>query len=214
MRYPTTLFVLLSLSACGDKNGQDCSLYAAASVNLTLTDEAGDPIPSGATVRYQVDGGTEQDCEPMMDGSWVCGWEQVGHITVSVEAEGYEPITGEVDVGLTEDGCHAEGEVLELVLTESCDASVVVGAIVMVTDASGAPIPEPVVQWSLTYADMAPQDCVNIDGVEFHCATGQFGEISLQVTSVGFEPWAQDIIVPEGECGAETELVEVEMTPL
>lgn len=207
MRTPQ-LLALLALSACEFEPGPaDCTMEARSSVSVTVTDAAGAPL-SDAAVVYSVDGGAEQACEPMSGGAWVCGWEVSGVFQITASAEGYEAQSAEVEVGMTEDGCHVVGEVLELALAATCDPLAVPAAQVFVTDEAGNPVLNAEVRWSLTYADMAPQSCTGIDEQEFHCGYGQVGDITIEAMAPDLGPFTQDIVVAEGDCGPETVVVD------
>ncbi len=93
--------------------GVECDAMAVASVNLTVLAADGGAIDAdGLVVQYTVDGGDLQDCEPMTDDGFVCGWEQSGEFAIFAEAPGYEP--GEAAVTVEADECHPIGEVLEI----------------------------------------------------------------------------------------------------
>lgn len=74
--------------------------------------EEGWPLPD-AIVTYAVDDGPWQACEPFGEAAWSCGWEQTGHFFWRVEAEGYGPAEGELDIGRTPDGCHVQMQEIE-----------------------------------------------------------------------------------------------------
>jgi len=102
------LALLSAFTACFEKE-VGCDDYAAASVQITLVDEAGDPVSGASVVATTEDG--DIVCEDW-DGSgvyvYVCGYEVSGLFEITIEAEGYDPLELELEVSLTEDECHVE----------------------------------------------------------------------------------------------------------
>lgn len=104
------------LLACGDKDdsGLDCDTMAVASVQVTVQLE--DPDAAGEVAVTAVDAaGSEVLCDAMPDaGTWVCGWERAGEITVTATASGHLPASATVTVAQGE--CHVETELMTLSL--------------------------------------------------------------------------------------------------
>ncbi|MFZ5482227.1 MAG: hypothetical protein ACOZNI_36035 [Myxococcota bacterium] len=109
-----------------DDSGTACAEYAASSVTVNVTDLAGDPLRPDA-VTYTVDGGPPSEAQPVNEEGtqWVAGYEIAGEITVTAtlnrdtedgccqyDAEASETVT----IGMTEDGCHVEGQTIALAL--------------------------------------------------------------------------------------------------
>lgn len=119
------LSLAFTLSACEEV--VECTDLAAASVNIQIVDVDGNPmVPTSVT--YTVDGGAEQEAECVNEPctEWVAGWEVEGDFEITVSYEEVDPedelcswsdsVTESVSVGLTEDECHVDGEVLEVTL--------------------------------------------------------------------------------------------------
>lgn len=118
MRSLTTAGLLaLSLTGCdlskdtGD--GQDCTTIAIVSAQVVLLDDSGAAI-EGADVTVTDDSGNTQDCEES-SGQYLCGWEMTGDLTISAEADGYQP--GSTAVTVASDGCHPITEDVTLTLS-------------------------------------------------------------------------------------------------
>jgi hypothetical protein len=109
--------LVVASSACN--NEQACTDLAASSVTVNVTDAADGADLADAVVTYTVDGGDAVDCESLSVG-FVCGFEVVGEITVTVSLDGYAPQTETFDIALDADECHVVGEVwdVELALQE------------------------------------------------------------------------------------------------
>jgi hypothetical protein len=122
-----SLLALVSLVACGDKDGddsgadgtdgEDCSAEAVASVAVTV-EPADVSIAelSNLVVEFAADGEDFAACSDFGDGSgrYSCGYEVPGAITVRASADGYAPAEETVEVG--EDACHVITEQVTLTL--------------------------------------------------------------------------------------------------
>jgi hypothetical protein len=98
--------LLLGLEGCttdGEGDTGACTDMAVASVNVDVLDASGAPI-SDATVTWSVDDAIPEDCESIVAGSWACGWEVAGDITVNASVPGSKTLsqTVAVDAGV----CH------------------------------------------------------------------------------------------------------------
>jgi hypothetical protein len=99
-------------------DGEACTDLAAVSVTATVEDAAGDPVDD-ADVVFTVDGGPDETaCNFLSDGQYACGTEVEGEIAVTARKDGFITDTDDTIVGLTADGCHVDGEELDLVLEE------------------------------------------------------------------------------------------------
>lgn len=106
-RLAACLALLSSFTACFEKE-VGCDDYAAASVQLTVVDEAGDPV-EGAQLDFEsVEADLHGPCDELGAGEYVCGYEVSGLVVITIEAEGYDPLELELEVGLTDDECHVE----------------------------------------------------------------------------------------------------------
>ncbi|MEY3214532.1 MAG: hypothetical protein RIT28_5013 [Pseudomonadota bacterium] len=99
--------LLSSFTACFEKE-VGCDDYAAASVVVTVLDEAGAPVEGAALDFDVVEADSHGPCDEVGAGEYVCGYEISGAMTISVVAEGFEPQELEVEVSLTDDECHVE----------------------------------------------------------------------------------------------------------
>lgn len=91
----------------------ECTAMAAASVNMTVQDEASAPI-ADADATYSVDGAEAEPCEHMVGGDYVCGWERAGSFEIRVQREGFAEAVEQVEVKAGE--CHVEGVQLTVTL--------------------------------------------------------------------------------------------------
>jgi hypothetical protein len=96
-----------------DGGAVECTAEARGSVNVTVTDAAGAPIPD-VEVSFETPSRPLAPCEQMVAGDWVCGWEVAGEISVVATAPGY--VGGSATVTVGADECHVVPEVLTLVL--------------------------------------------------------------------------------------------------
>jgi hypothetical protein len=114
MRIPASfaLSLLAFPFAAGCPQGTACTEIAVSSVQVTVTDTAGNLL-DGATVTWSQDGGAAQDCEAF-DGQYTCGYEVEGVIDVEASATGYLPGTGQATV--TADECHVITESITIAL--------------------------------------------------------------------------------------------------
>ena len=100
------LALLSSFTACFEKE-VGCDDYAASSVQLAIVNEAGDPVSGASVIATTEDG--EIVCEDWdSSGVYTCGYEVSGLFEITIEAEGYDPLELELEVGLTDDECHVE----------------------------------------------------------------------------------------------------------
>lgn len=120
-RLPLFVFLVLGSSlglvGCGDVDdglGVGCTEIAAASVSVQVVDGSGMPV-SEATVTFSVNGGPAQNCETFMSGSYVCGYEQAGMITITA-TNGTDTQMQTVTVTKTADGCHVQGQSITITL--------------------------------------------------------------------------------------------------
>ncbi len=95
----------------------DCTAEDVPSVYVTVRGE-GHSTVEDAQVGYvpaSQDWPDFEACEPYDDG-WACGWGYTGSIDLEVQAEGFQPWTGQADVA--EGCCGAVTEQVDVVLAE------------------------------------------------------------------------------------------------
>lgn len=97
------------LTGCIIDEEEACDSMLIGSVNVTIEG------PESPTVTYTHDGATA-DCDAAGDGTFVCGWEAAGQITVHAEAEGW--LDAEETVTITEGRCHVEPRTVMMVMEE------------------------------------------------------------------------------------------------
>lgn len=109
----------------------ECTMMAATSVNATIVDSSGSPWPiEGTYLWYSVDGGDEVAADNFT-GTWSAGVEVAGEFTLRAGVDywvheedcsgtWYGESTEIVTVGMTEDGCHVEPIVMDIVVTTEC----------------------------------------------------------------------------------------------
>ena len=207
-------FLPLFLLACSiddPNNGNACTDIAFASVSLSVVDDGGVAV-ADAEATFTVDGGETQICENLGGGSYACGWEQAGNIVVTVAKEGYESATETVEVGMTDDGCHVEGQVLELTLEEkACTAEVITSVLATLSGSSGETLESPEVSWGYADADMEPVPCESGDGVTWACGEDVNGDLEIYGTASGHTTDLEPVTVPldEAGCHAVTQSVDL-----
>ncbi len=107
-----TLFALV-LTACGFAPSSGCTTEARPSVSVKVVDAQGAPVPD-ATLTFS-NGALVQDCVNMMNGLYVCGYEEDGPITVTA-TKGADTNMQGVTVMQSPDGCHVEGQSITITL--------------------------------------------------------------------------------------------------
>jgi len=101
-----------------------CSEEAVPSVTILILDADDTPLP-GAAVSYDYNQGPVSEA-PCRDEDlaieecteFTAGIEDAGMFVITATLDPYEPITEEVPVSVTEDGCHVVTEVVEFQLVE------------------------------------------------------------------------------------------------
>jgi len=108
-------------------DGQPCTLLAAASVQLNITDSLGVTVPF-ATIGFTVDGGPvfvggcNGDC-----GNVVLAFELAGRFDIEVRALGFRPATRTVNVSLDDVGCHPVTQQVAVVLERDDTVALLAG---------------------------------------------------------------------------------------
>ncbi|MCK6522771.1 carboxypeptidase-like regulatory domain-containing protein [Myxococcota bacterium] len=199
---------LTALYACTPKDEQDCSTEARASVQLTLRAPDG-AVVSGALVTVEFDDGsggvTSLDCEEWESGEYVCGYEVVGELRVTVSAEGFEEESFTYDVEMTADECHVQTvtDTLTLTALDCTEDSARWAMQVTVTAEDGAPLSAATVQWGPDVQDDVPYEaCEPTDAIgDWLCGLGESGDLLLLVEAEGFAHQLVSVAVPVDECG-------------
>ena len=196
--------ILLALVGC-DRPIQACPAIAQSSVQIDLTDADGAPIPA-ANVQFSVDGGATQDCESWDDGTYVCGWEQVGEFVISIEADGYEPIEVEATVD-GYDGCDLDSQLLDVQLDEVACTQELVPAVVGTLSHADSDVQ---VFWEYVDHDSPAHPCDFFD-IEFQCADEISGDLRVFAhDDIG--GYAEAVVSVEHDgCHPITEEVELEL---
>lgn len=201
----------LTLAACDlapSDSGPICTDIAIASVSLSVVDESGAAV-ADAEATFTVDGGSKQICENTGNGGYACGWEVAGTFEVTVAKEGLESVTEAVVVGMTEDGCHVDGQVLDITLEEKvCTAEVVTSVIATLLGSTGETLESPEVSWGYANADMEPVPC-RAEGGAWLCGEDVSGDLEIYGTASGHTTDLEPVTVPmdEAECHAVTQEV-------
>ncbi len=108
------MMCVIPVLALGCDGGDlSCTADIRYSVSVTVEDEAGGAV-IGAAVEYSVDGGEPVTCEGGAAGTYACGAEVEGDITVNATADGFGG--DEATVTVEADECHVIGEVVTLIL--------------------------------------------------------------------------------------------------
>ena len=94
-----------------DPETTECTTEAVVSVVVTVTDVDGNTL-TGATVTYSP--ADLSDACDEFSGTYNCGYELGGVVTVSAVLDGYQPASDTVTV--FEDECHVRTEQVTLVL--------------------------------------------------------------------------------------------------
>jgi hypothetical protein len=121
----SVLFAALALlSACGLPGGPACTDEARASVQVTVVDDGGNPVPSPTVTFTSAQNAAAQPCDTFPgsgdDTTFVCGFEVSGDVTVHASADpvNYAPAEKTVTVAETDDGCHVVTQEISLTLQQ------------------------------------------------------------------------------------------------
>ncbi len=201
-RIPLVAAVFAALVAC-EPEEVNCDLMAAASVSLTVVDEAGDVIP-GATATYSDDGAAPIACDDFGQSGLVCGYEVAGDLLIRAEAPGYEAAEQTVTVLAGE--CHVIGEAVTLTLPRSCvDDSIRPSIVATVAGSSGEALSDVLVTWAPSGGDDSA-DC-DESGSEWICGYEQSGDFVVVASAAGHETQVVDVTVEADPCHVITENV-------
>ena len=107
------LLLALLLGACAPIIA--CTEIAMSSVSVHVEDPDGLAIDD-ATLTFDSDDLTEEPCQSMGGGDYVCGYEIAGEITVDASHDGYVPASETLTIEMDADGCHVVGQQITIVL--------------------------------------------------------------------------------------------------
>jgi hypothetical protein len=174
-----------------------CDLMAYSSVSLTLVSEDGDAISDADVTFTNEDAGRfDEGCESLPDGMYVCGFEVAGLMEITIDAEGFEPVTELVDVQAGV--CHVETESITVTLEAlSCTAEVVTSVLLSVQDEAGDSIGGVTASWATDTLDDA--ECTP-NGSRFACGQEVAGVIRLRASAPGYETGEIEVTVEEDFC--------------
>ncbi len=102
-------------SAASDPEGPACTDEVADSVQVTVDDDAGEPV-TDAVVTFRANDGIAQRCATEGDGLYFCGVELFGDFVISVTRTGFVGQTAAVTVERDAEGCHVVTETLAITL--------------------------------------------------------------------------------------------------
>lgn len=186
-----------------------CDLMAVSSVTVTLAGEDGGDL-SAATVTYTVDGADPVACDAF-DGTWTCGYEVAGVLTIRAEAEGYDAVEQDVTVEAGE--CHVVTEQVSLTLPVSdidCTEESVPSVLATVAGSSGEELSGVAVTWARTDSEAVEQPCEDL-GTEWRCGSEVAGELEIFAIADGHEGETQIVTVEADECHVLTESLAFEL---
>lgn len=199
---PCSLLLAL-LPACAPlipDDGVDCTAEARTSVVVTVTDDAGAPLPD-ATVRYAHEG-ESADCEGSFPpATWACGWERAGLVTVTVDALGFE--AQQVEVVVPADVCHVETQEITVRLVPVvCPPVVRYGVEVTTVSAAGDRIAATVEWLPLDGTDFTnPMPCAALGDGTYGCAEDTGGTVEIWAHARGHGSFYATVEVPLDDCG-------------
>lgn len=206
MRSLLVVLPLLGTAACGTAGGGvTCTTEARASVMVSVVDLDGAAI-TDAVVTYSSDGSAQdQDCFDGGSGSFSCGFEESGPITVTASAEGFFDATQTVVVEADE--CHVITAALTLELEPlACTDEIAASVVVTVTDTSNQDVNGGDVVWNMADEDDLPEPCLQTVGNEWICGEEVAGDIRIDIDNAGpYQPFSTVVTVGEDECHVITE---------
>lgn len=208
---------LLLISGCflfSDRSPIDdddfgCTADIRWSVTVTVIDPEGDPV-SDARLYFRSDSDAG-DCESWGDGTYACGEEVAGELTIEVEHDSLAPASANVTV--LDDICHVITEELEIALEyPECPDVDAPAVLAEVFYEDGTAHGDAEVWWDYPNADMEPQPCEPYGESDeenlFVCAWGLSGDFGVWATSAGGASEYALVEVGADICGSpETEEV-------
>jgi len=187
-----------------------CTDIAVASVTVRVRDDAGATV-TDAVVTWGLSGAPTEACEGFGTGTWTCGYEVSGAITIRVEAEGFLPYQGVVQVSADE--CHVQTEQLTVSLERpDCTAQEVPSVLATVVSSTGEPLSGVAVAWRLE-EELDEEPC-QLVGAAWVCGTEVEGTIVVKAAADGHEGRTETVDVEADECHVLTEEVDLVLDPL
>lgn len=121
MRTLTLLGLVLAATAC-EEQPLVCTDLLASSVSLTVESADGLELEN-IQATFTAGNFVDEPCDVMGDAnnSFVCGWEVEGPMTIQVSADGHESASVQVDVDMSDDGCHVVNETVLVELDAVAD---------------------------------------------------------------------------------------------
>lgn len=203
-----TVLSLSFLILTGCPQSIDCTNEARSSVSVTVEDADGEPI-ANATLTYSVDGGESQDCEGLLNGNTVCGWEASGEFVITATAVGFETETATVIV--ESDECHVISEAVTLTMTH-VECLPPPPSVIAEVSAEGLPdgsLPDGTQIWVSNGTSEVPIECTVLgdaeSGVQYACGEGLTGDLEVWGEAPGFASEIANVQVEGDACGPITE---------
>lgn len=208
MRVIALTATIAAIGLTGCEKDIACTDHLAWSVELSLIDEAGGPV-EGATVSV-TDGSITEDCYEY-EGTYTCGAELAGDLTISMEASGFS--AEELDVTVEADECHViSQQITHTMMAVDCTLDVLPSVEVTVSDEAGDPIPDASVAYVSPNDEIGAEsiDCSPLDGV-YYCGEEVAGELEIFAEAEGFIAQSEVVTVAmtEDGCHVVTELLDL-----
>ncbi|MFZ5482519.1 MAG: hypothetical protein ACOZNI_37500 [Myxococcota bacterium] len=179
--------MLLALIACSADETIDCDTSAAVSVSVTVVG------PEDPTVTMITDAG-EFACDDWPDGTWACGYEVAGDVTVRAAADGW--VTTQKTVTVEQGECHVVGESVTLEMDEvACSTEALPSVLVTVTGAGGEELAGEAVSWMPADGTGEPTPCDGADA-DWVCGEEEAGDFVVYAVADGHAEERQGVTVP------------------
>jgi hypothetical protein len=205
-----TLFTL-AFTLTGCEKPLACDTMAAASISLTIVDDAGAPV-AGATGVWSAASGASGDCDAWGSGSLACAYEVAGDITVTISAPGFEDAVQTFTVEQGE--CHVIGETAEIALTPAapaCTEEARPSVLVTVEGAGGEALTGVAVSFDTPTGD-GLRTCSDIGTGVWACGTELAGEIAVTAVADGHEAASETVTIEMTEDGCHVITEEITLS--
>jgi hypothetical protein len=198
------------MAACGPSPGDTgvvCDASAAVSVSVTVVG------PEDPTVTWE-QGGVESPCEAWPDGTWACGYEVAGDLTIHVTADGWEP--WEETVTVSQGECHVgmESVTADMVPTDTtgtvdCTDTERPSVVATVAGSSGETLSSVSVRYQRPDTDAVPPCDDEGDGT-WICGWEIAGELTILAQADGHVPDSRSVTIAETADGCHVVTQEIE----